>query len=69
MRSCNLNVTDSNQPIFALNNRGQVLDMTVQRDVPLFLLGAICGYSLQLLVVFQPRRIDAGMHSLLVIAA
>ena len=37
------NVTDSIKSIFDLNIRGQVLDITVQRNVPRFCTGFICA--------------------------
>ena len=48
MRSCSRNDSDSNQPIGdqpigELINRGQVLDMTVERNVPRFSIDTICG--------------------------
>ena len=49
MRLCNWNVTDSKKPIVDLIIQGQVLDMTVQRNVPRFCIGSICGWNL-----FQP---------------
>ena len=53
MRSCGWNVTDYNKPIFDLINRGQILSMTVQRNVPRFWLGAICGSNLQFPVIYM----------------
>ena len=43
------NVTDSKKPIADLIIQGQVLDMTVQRNVPRFCIGSSCGWNL-----FQP---------------
>ena len=36
IRCSRLNIADPNKPIFDLINRGQVLQMTVQRKVPRF---------------------------------
>ena len=36
MRACNKNVTDYKKNIFDLIIRGEILDMTVQRNVPRF---------------------------------
>ena len=43
MRACNWNVTHLKKTIFDLIIRGQVLDVTVQRNVPRFCMGSICG--------------------------
>ena len=50
MRAWNWNVTDSKKNIFDLIIRREVLDMTVQRNVPQFCTGSICGWNLFLLL-------------------
>ena len=42
-----------NKTIFDLNIRGQVLDMTIQRNVPWFCMRSICEWNL-----FQPLRLN-----------
>ena len=54
-RSWSWNVTDSDKPVFDLINRGQVLDITVQKIIPSFWIGAICGWNFLFQVLFQTR--------------
>ena len=45
MRACNWNVTDSKKTIFDVIIWEQGLDMTVQKNVPRFCTGSICGWN------------------------
>ena len=45
MRSCSWNIADSNKPILDLPNWSQVLYMTIQRNIPRFCMGTICGWN------------------------
>ena len=64
MRYCTWNAADSNKPMFDLINRGQALDMTIQRNVPRFCMGAICSWNLQFQILFQPRCLGDNLNLL-----
>ena len=55
--ACDWNVTDTKNHIFDLIIRGQILDMTVQRNVQRFCTGSICGWNL-----FQPLGLGRGYN-------
>ena len=58
VRKMRWNVTDYKKPIFDLIIRGEILNMTVQRNVQRFCMESICGWSR-----FQPLGLSAGYVS------